>query len=127
MAFFLACVGRVGRVSMRGGDVVVVVGNVGGGGGVVRGGRGMGGALGVVSGGVVGGAWEDVVAVPLCGVAEAFVFDSKVSVRDMGCVEGSRSFDKAFWEYFIKDCAVVAQDLFGCCICDFPSVWAVAQ
>ena len=80
MVFLQAGVGRVDRVGVGSGGVVVVAGGVGGVGGGGGGGSG-------VSAGV--GAGKDVVAVALSGVAEAFVFDSKVGVRDVGCIEGS--------------------------------------
>ena len=83
VAFLRAGVGWVDRVGVGSGGVVVVVGGVSG----VGGGGGSGSGV-VVGWGVVGvgagvGAGKKVVAVALCGVAEAFVFDGKIGVRNV--------------------------------------------
>ena len=115
MVFLRAGVGRVDRVGVGSGGMVVVVGGVGGVGGGGGGGSG-------VSAGV--GAGKDVVAVALCGVAEAFVLDGKVGVRNVGGVEGGGPFYEALWEDFVEDGAVLLQDLFGGLFYDFPAAGA---
>ena len=84
VAFFRACVGWVDPLGVGGCGVVVYVGGVGG-----VGSGGGGGSNGIGVGRVVDGvsAWvgagKKVVAVTLCGVAEAFVLNGEVSIRNV--------------------------------------------
>lgn len=50
--------------------------------------------------------------IPLGGIFKTFIFYGEVSIGDVGEVEGGRFADEAFWNDFIKNGTVVAEDGF---------------